>query len=221
MQTVVVLAFILATVFVATESESPPEIPFPYEGCYQGLQDCRSPIHRQSVLFGIARVPELFFQNPNQACTVFQEIADCLSPILDSCDDQTKELSNRIISVVNFLCSEEGRSLINEFQDSECANDVTQILSFQKHSGNCIAEAEAAAGVPRYSSGTFQCQVISDIIDCTLDNVVDQCGSAAGQIFGKIFGIASTLITQGQCSIDRARDLAKRLFSPAFAELDY
>ncbi|BFZ20359.1 hypothetical protein BsWGS_23398 [Bradybaena similaris] len=130
----------LATVFVAAESyllpfakrqEYPEQPPRNRSQCQPPvIISCTAPL-RENLLLSSGKHGldyHLLWSRIDEICPIYESVASCIRSHASECEQQTRTEIERGLSVGDFLCSVQGRSLVRESLQSVCYTNRIQDL---------------------------------------------------------------------------------------------
>ncbi|BFZ20366.1 hypothetical protein BsWGS_23405 [Bradybaena similaris] len=207
----------LATVFVAAESyllpfakrqeypEQPPYYPSP---CQLALMNCTAPLQENPLLRSGPSNPRLLMSRLDEICPIYESVAICLRSHASECEQQTRTEIERGLSVGDFLCSVQGRSLVRESMQSVCYTDQIMETVLEGAIRLCIEESSTQEEAEQPT----RCNHVRLAVSCVVQTGTEVCGQAVGELLNEIRIRILPLILGEQCSNEAPHATLKRAF---------
>ncbi|BFZ20358.1 hypothetical protein BsWGS_23397 [Bradybaena similaris] len=131
-----------------------------------------------TLLFDIGQSFDFGTLAPNidQMCQDYQIARQCIQPFIDSCGFAHQVHFDVIDYELGFFCSEQGKSLLTEFQQSSCYANVSDINSLIR----TCASRNPGDGPVVYDQAINNCITLEDTADCK---------ETAGKIVSALLGL--------------------------------
>ncbi|BFZ20352.1 hypothetical protein BsWGS_23391 [Bradybaena similaris] len=180
------LLLIATTTVIKTECfrtfDKRQDVPVPpnVKDCTEDAARCAPTITQQQFLTGHSDDFGTLAPIIDQICVEYQTARQCLQPILDTCSSSYRDVLDSIYKQLDFLCSDQGKSLLREYQQSSCYRDFPGLGTLWH-----TCDLEEPGDPPAEHNAMYHVTMMR----CLFGKFAARCGDAGGQILTSLFNI--------------------------------